>query len=67
MNTLREELNAPLDKVQRTWIRRPVIIILLFPLIFMCILYSFYLVFETIADAAMTTYHTTIKFVKDCW
>jgi len=28
MNTLREDLKAPLDKVQRWWIRRPSMLIL---------------------------------------
>jgi len=53
MNKLKDDLNAPLGKVQRWWIRKPVV--LLFTLL-------------TIPIGALCgAYEMTKQLCKDCW
>jgi len=53
MNRLKDDLKAPLDKVQRWWIRRPTVMI--FTLLTIPI------------GALVGAYELTVKFYKECW
>lgn len=52
-NSLKDDLKSPLDKVQRWWIRRPVVI--LFMLIILPV------------GAIDGAYNMASKFCRDCW
>lgn len=52
-HTLREDLDAPLDKVERSWMRRPAVIVL-WPLI----------VFLAVIHAVV---EVTRDWFSDCW
>jgi len=60
MNTFKEDLKVPLDKVQRKWLRRSATTVLVPLLIIGCLLYGLF-------DAIVYTWGATILFVKECW
>jgi hypothetical protein len=53
MKTLKEDLRAPLDKVERWWIRRPFVIFLTIVIL--------------PAGAIVGACEMTYKWYKDCW
>lgn len=57
MNTLKEDLKAPLDKVQRAWIRKPTTLILT-PALFIC---AFFII------GIHQGYVNAKEFFIECW
>ncbi len=60
MNTLKEDFNATLPKVQRKWLRRSATVISTLVLIPMCLIHG-------LVTATIYTWEETASFIRECW
>lgn len=60
MNTLSEDMNQPLPDVQRAWLRRPLVLLLV-------VVFALFIIPRHICRAIQQTYIDLSDVISDCW
>lgn len=65
MRPLREEFRVPLDKVERAWLRRGVLVLVFFLVVFPSFIIA--MVIAGVGKAISDALDYCIDFIKECW